>query len=84
MRKLIDVHSYRRARKDIWLKWKEYARGAANREIIRQDGTTIKLYNDGKYQMLMNESMFSPDVSAAPIALPWACPDDAAKESRTH
>jgi hypothetical protein len=39
--------------------------GAANREIIRRDGTTIKLYNDGKYQMLMNESMFSPDVSAA-------------------
>jgi hypothetical protein len=52
-------------RKGIWLNWKSMHGGAANREIIRRDGTTIKLYNDGKYQMLMNESMFSPDVSAA-------------------
>jgi aminocarboxymuconate-semialdehyde decarboxylase len=128
--KLIDVHSHI-APEGYLDRLARYAEGGKEPEIVRKDGMTIKLYDNGKYQLPINEKMFSaetiiaqmdkigvqmnlisgvPDSGVLPVdhqfqasidlndcvaeivkaypgrfrgigVLPWAHPDDAAKEA---
>jgi len=58
--RLIDIHSHI-APEGYLYNLARYAEGSKEPEIIRKDGMTIKLYDNGKYQMPMNEQMFSPE-----------------------
>lgn len=58
--KLIDVHSHI-APQGYLDHLVSYAEGSQEPAIIRKDGMTVKLYDSGKFQMPMNEKMFSPE-----------------------
>lgn len=58
--RLIDIHSHI-APKGYLENLERYAAGGQEPQIIRRDGMTVKLYDNGTYQMPMNEAMFSPE-----------------------
>ncbi|HAL74131.1 MAG TPA: hypothetical protein DCM45_03435, partial [Clostridiales bacterium] len=58
--KLIDVHSHI-APPSYLENLERYAAGSQEPAIVRKNGMTIKLYDQGNYQMPMNEQLFSPE-----------------------
>jgi predicted TIM-barrel fold metal-dependent hydrolase len=62
--KLIDIHLHV-APKGYLEKLEYFAQGGTEPAIVRKEGTTIKLYNNGSYQLPMNENLFSKDVTLA-------------------
>ena len=62
--KLIDIHSHI-APAGYLQNLERYAQGSTEPAIIRQNGMTIKRYDNGNYQMPMNEQLFSPETILA-------------------